>query len=235
MFSFIGNSTLRWTLRERPLCDRVWNPYRITPIHWLMARHHLWRNDVVRSYWRTRHPLLRFLCLHEAVTLPFVVAISDPTTFAIIHLHFGDCLSGTLFSSRWSAMEFRRCQPPCARFIAREDPHSKCIKCLGFSHAREAVYGTSKCKICDDFRLITLRSRLEDYERESSIFPRRASSTSPRAGVRMSSSRRWRVSRQASPFLSLPLPSAHVRIRRSNFCMIFCFLARRHMILFPSG
>ncbi len=74
-------------------------------------------------------------------------------------------------------MEFRRCQPPCARFIAREDPHSKCIKCLGFSHAREAVCGTSKCKICDDFRLITLRSRLEDYERESSIFPRRASST----------------------------------------------------------
>ncbi len=206
-----------------------------------MARRHLWRNDIVRSYWRTRHPLLRFLCLHEAVTLPFVVAISDPTyLFAIIHLHFGDCLSGTLFSSRWSAMEFRRCQPPCARFIAREDPHSKCIKCikcLGFSHARDAVYGTSKCKICDDFRLITLRSRLEDCERESSIFPRRASNTSAapreiswplvelRAGVRMSSSRRWRVSRQASPFLSLPLPSARVRIRRSNFCMI----------LFPSG
>ncbi len=75
-------------------------------------------------------------------------------------------------------MEFRRCQPPCARFIARKDPHSMCIKCLGFSHAREAIYGTSKCKICDVFRLITLRSRLEDYERESSIVPRRASSTS---------------------------------------------------------
>ncbi len=67
--------------------------------------------------------------------------------------------------------------PPCTRFIAREDPHSKCILCLGFSHAREAVYGTSNCKICDDFRLITLRSRLEDYECESSNFSRRASST----------------------------------------------------------
>ncbi len=67
--------------------------------------------------------------------------------------------------------------PPCTRFIAREDPHSKCILCLGLSHAREAVYGTSNCKICDDFRLITLRSRLEDYERESSNFSRRASST----------------------------------------------------------
>ncbi len=75
-------------------------------------------------------------------------------------------------------MEFRRCQPPCARFIAREDPHSKSIKCLGFSHAHDAVYGTSKCKICNDFHLITLRSWLEDCERESSIFPRRASSTS---------------------------------------------------------
>ncbi len=209
-----------------------------------MARRRLWRNDVVRSYWRTRHPLLRFLCLHEAATSPFVVAISYPSNnIAIIHLHFGDCLCGTLFSSRWSAMEFRRCMPPCTRFIAREDPHSKCILCLGFSHAREAVYGTSNCEICDDFRLITLRSRLEDYERESSKFSRRASSTNapprplvePRAGVRMSSSRRWRVSRQASPFLSLPLPSAHVRIHRSNFCLIFNFLARKHVISFLSG
>ncbi len=63
-------------------------------------------------------------------------------------------------------------------FIKYFKINKKCIKCLGFSHARDAVYGTSKCKICDDFRLITLRSRLEDYERESSIFPRRASSTS---------------------------------------------------------
>ncbi len=63
-------------------------------------------------------------------------------------------------------------------FIKYFKINKKCIKCLGFSHARDAVYGTSKCKICDDFRLITLRSRLEDYERESSIFPRRALSTS---------------------------------------------------------
>ncbi len=56
-----------------------------------MARRRLWRNDVVRSYWRTRHPLLRFLCLHEAATSPFVVAISYPSNnFAITHLHFGE-------------------------------------------------------------------------------------------------------------------------------------------------
>ncbi len=69
-------------------------------------------------------------------------------------------------------MEYRRCQPPCARFIARDDPHSKCIKCLLFSHAREAVYWISKCKFCDNLCLITLRSRLEACEKESSIFPR---------------------------------------------------------------
>ncbi len=78
-----------------------------------------------------------------------------------------------------------------ARFIAREDPHSKYIKCLGFSHARDAVYGTSKCKICEDFRLITLRSRLEACEKESSIFPRRAPGTS-------AASHEFAASREAS-------------------------------------
>ncbi len=137
-------------------------------------------------------------------------------------------------------MEFRRCQAPCARFIAREDPHSKCIKCLGFSHARESGYGTSKCKICDDFRLITLRSRLEDYERESSIFPRRASSTSREAAASRGAAS-WGSDVELEEMeseqtgLAFSLPSAHVRIRQSNFCMIFCFLARRHVISFPSG
>ncbi len=76
--------------------------------------------------------------------------------------------SGTLFSLRWSSMEYRRCQPLCTRFIVRDDPH---IKCLGFSHARKAVYGISKCKFCENLHLITLRSRLEACEKESSIFP----------------------------------------------------------------
>ncbi len=144
-----------------------------------------------------------------------------------------------LFSSRWSAMEFRCCQPPCARFIACEDPHSKCIKCLGFSHARDAVYGTSKCKICDDFRLITLRLRI--VRGNPPFFPgahrapprllvrsrplvRPRPLVKPWPGVRMPSSRRF------SP--SLSRARACERIRRSNSCMIFCFLARGHMIPF---
>ncbi len=123
-------------------------------------------NHVVSSYWRTRHPLLRFLCLH-------------------ITLRCCDFLAQLIFCDHPSALRATASVELCSprgevpwSFIAREDPHSKCIKCLGFSHARDVVYRTSKCKICEDFRLITLRSRLEDCERESSIFPRCASSTS---------------------------------------------------------
>ncbi len=57
---------------------------------------------------------------------------------------------------------------------ARDDPHSKCVKCFGFSHAHDAVYGISECRFCENLRLVTLRSRLEVCEKESSIFPRRA-------------------------------------------------------------
>ncbi len=133
-------------------------------------------------------------------------------------------------------MEYRRCQPPCVRFIAREDPHSKCIKCLGFSHARDAVYGTSKCKICDDFRLITLRSRLEDCERESSIFPWRTSSTSaaPREIAASREAATWgsdveleeMESEQTGLAFSLPPSPGHVR---ANSPVEFL-----HDFLFPS-
>ncbi len=40
----------------------VWNPYRITPIHWLMAQKPPSTFSRRIFYWRTRHLLLRFLC-----------------------------------------------------------------------------------------------------------------------------------------------------------------------------
>ncbi len=67
------------------------------------------------------------------------------------------------------------------------NPHSKFVKCLGFSHAREAVYGISKCKFCENLRLRTLRSRLEVFEKESSVFPRRA----PEASAALRESATW--------------------------------------------
>ncbi len=97
--------------------------------------------------------------------------------------------------------------------------HSKCIKCFGFSHARDAVYGISKCKFCENFHLITFRSSLRLVRRNHPSFPVAPQRpprplVRPRPGVRMLSSRRWRVSRQASPFL---------------------YRARAHDYLFPSS
>ncbi len=69
---------------------------------------------------------------------PSLLQFSGPKLIpTIIHLHFGDCLSGTLFSLRWSAMEVSPLSWPTAvrgDSSFSKDPHSKCIKCLGFSH-----------------------------------------------------------------------------------------------------
>ncbi|XDV36047.1 hypothetical protein PO909_005899 [Leuciscus waleckii] len=71
-------------------------------------------------------------------------------------------------------MEYRRCTPPCVRYIANDDPHSKYVKCLGFSHAREAVIGSSNCKFCENLLLKILKSWLAVFERESFVSPCRA-------------------------------------------------------------
>ncbi len=220
----------------------VWNPIESRQfIGW-------WRDtapDALTSsaYISERHLLLRFLCLHEAVILPFGVAIFL-AQIPYFERELSICTSATaysetLFSLRWSAMEYRRCQPSCTRFIARDDPHSKCIKCLGFSHAREAVYGISKCKFCENLRLITLRSRLEACEEESSIFPRRA----PEASAASRESATWgsdveleemESEQTGLAFLSLPHPSVCARIHPLNLRMIIFFLARGHVTPFPS-
>ncbi len=91
--------------------------------------------------------------------------------------------------------------------------------------------------ICENLRLITLRSRLEVCEKESSIFFPVALRRPPRPlvipqpGVRMFSSRRRRVNRQASPFLSLPHQSMCARIHWLNSRRIICFLALHTMAI----
>ncbi len=117
-------------------------------------------------------------------------------------------------------MEYRRCQPACARFIAREDPHSKCIKCLGFSHARDAVYGTSKCRICEDFCLITLRSWL--VRRNLTFFPVAPQAPPRPLGVELEEME----SEQTGLAFSLPPSSERVR---ANSQVEFV-----HDFLFPS-
>ncbi len=161
---------------ERLLRDRCLKPYRIMPIHWLMVRRRHWRTHVVSLYWRTRHLLLRFLCLHEAVILPFVVAISWPKyhifnaiyPFALRRLPTVE-LCSPCGEVPWSVAAVNR----RARDSSLAMTHTvSALSVWGF--AREAVYGISKCKFCENLRLITLRSRLEACEKESSIFPRRA-------------------------------------------------------------
>ncbi len=129
-------------------------------------------------------------------------------------------------------MEYRRCQLPCARFIASDDLHSKYVKSMGFSHAREAIYGASKLKFCENLHLKTLRSRLEVFERESSIFPRRTPEAS--AAFRESTTCGSDVELEA-PFLSLSHQSMCARVRRLNSRTIIYILARRHATPFPSG
>ncbi len=58
---------------------------------------------------------------------------------------------------------------------------------MGFSHARKAVFGITKCTFCENLCLKTIRSRLEVFERESSVFPRRA----PEASEALSESATW--------------------------------------------
>ncbi len=100
-------------------------------------------------------------------------------------------------------------------FIASDDPHSKCVNFLGFSHACEAVYGISKFKFCEILRLRTLRSRLEVFEKESSVIPRRApeASAASRESVTWGSDVELEVMEREQTGLafSLPLSPEHVR------------------------
>ncbi len=146
LFSFIGNLTLRSfsTLWERLRVTESWTHIESRQfIGW-------WRNAVSDAMTSSGHTGER--AIHSSDFSAFTKRSHRPSLLRflthLLPLRLSICTSATAsvelcFSSRWSAMEFRRCIPPCARFIAREDPHSKCILCLGFSHAREAVYGTS--------------------------------------------------------------------------------------------
>ncbi len=73
-------------------------------------------------------------------------------------------------------MDFGRCQLPCSRLIASEDQHQ--VRPVGLAHARDAVFGISNCKYCENFTLKTLRARLTVFDRESAVLPRRATSES---------------------------------------------------------
>ncbi len=108
------------------------------------------------------------------------------------------------------------------------------------------VYAYGFCDlnvICENLRLITLRSQLEVCEKESSIFfpvalrrpPRLRMNPRPlvipRPGVRMFSSKEKESEQTGLTFLSLPHQSICARIHRLNSCRIICFLALHTMAI----
>ncbi len=110
---------------------------------------------------------------------------------------------------------------------------------MDFLHVCEAVYGVSKCKNCENLRLKTLSTRLEVFEKGSSIFP----CYTPEASEALRES--WGLdvgfkameSEQMGLDLSLSLShlSPHVKIHRLNSHMIIYVLAQGHAMRFPSG
>ncbi len=60
----------------------VWSPYRIPPIHWLMARRRLWRNHVVSLYWRTRIHSSDFSAFTKRSHCPSLLRFSGPIIYS---------------------------------------------------------------------------------------------------------------------------------------------------------
>ncbi len=104
------------------------------------------------------------------------------------------------------------------------------VRCLGLAHARDAIFVISNCKYCGNFTLKILRARLAVFDR---LFIRAApeASAKPRPGLRMRSSRLWRVS--SFHFLSLHRLGVNVQIFRSSFLTPVLHPAQRHGEPFP--
>ncbi len=149
-------------------------------------------------YWRLRHLLLRFFCLHEAAILALLVAILL-TQFRSIFLGFlSICTSATAVAELCSPHG----EVPWNIFAAsRRALAIKCVKCMGFLHVREAVYGVSKCEKKKFAFVKTSALGLRFLKGSHPCFPGSLCSL-PRPGVWMWSSRQWRASRRASPYLS---------------------------------
>lgn len=66
-----------------------------------------------------------------------------------------------------SERNFKRCVPPCERFITPSDPHKLCVLCLGAQHARLALEGAG-CAYCDSFTVKQLRFHLALFAEDGS-------------------------------------------------------------------
>ncbi len=88
---------------------------------------------------------------HTSPSVAFFVArYSDCFSLSFLHLYFGDCDSGTLFSLLLSAWIFIAASHRVVASFASDDPHSKHVNFMFFFflHRCDAAYGASKCTFC---------------------------------------------------------------------------------------
>ncbi|KAK9959464.1 hypothetical protein ABG768_009589, partial [Culter alburnus] len=106
--------------------------------------------------------------------------------------------------------QFKKCAPPCPRFIVAGDTHDMCVKCLGVEHAQAALEG-AVCVHCERLTLRVLRSHRALFEEgaEASV-PRGSGPAAAEAQRRLHS---WgsqmdlAEGEETGSALSLPLPA----------------------------
>jgi hypothetical protein len=67
-----------------------------------------------------------------------------------------------------SEQQFRKCVPPCPRYITGGDTHDLCVVCMGVQHAQSALEGAD-CEHCERMSMKTLRSRRALFEESGSV------------------------------------------------------------------
>ncbi len=95
-----------------------------------------------------------------------------------LSFHFSDRISGILFSERW--VEWTFFGASCCALVSSRVTTStaRASDGLGLAHVRDAIFGFSNCKCCENLTLKTLRARLAVFDRESAVLSRR---TAPEA------------------------------------------------------
>lgn len=60
---------------------------------------------------------------------------------------------------------FRKCVPPCPRFLSLDDTHDMCINCLRVDHAHSVLKGADRAD-CEGSSMKKLHLRLSLFSRE---------------------------------------------------------------------
>ncbi len=134
-----------------------------TPSVWPVSKVH-----VETRQWTWHWPMTCYWCDHEYKRAPVEHVIS----FFRSRLFVCACVTGRKKKEKkrkesMSERSFKRCVPPCERYITPSDSHELCVTCLGAQHARSALEGAG-CAHCDRFTVKQLCSRLALFTEDGS-------------------------------------------------------------------